>query len=87
MRPGPRGPGIVGRTGLIFQAYWFAATPCHIEGMAIYRIVELNRDKISGWTVEGANPVEKSHPRMLYQTREKAQIEVDRLTALDSAKA
>ena len=86
MRPGPRGPGIVGRTGLIFQAYWFAATPCHIEGMAIYRIVELNRDKISGWTVEGANPGEKSHPRMLYQTREKAQIEVDRLTDLDSKK-
>ena len=50
--------------------------------MAIYRIVELNRDKISGWTVEGANSGEKSHPRMLYRTREQAQAEIDRLTAL-----
>jgi len=54
--------------------------------MAIYRIVELNRDKISGWTVEGPNSVDKSHPRMLYRTREQAQIEVDRLTALESGK-
>jgi len=86
MRPGLRGPGIVGRTGLIFHAYWFGATPCHTDGMVTYRIVELNRDKISGWTVEGPNPAEKSHPRMLYRTREQAQIEVDRLTALESKK-
>ncbi len=57
-----------------------------MESMAIYRIVELNRDKISGWTVEGANPHEKSHPRMLYRTREQAQAEADRLTALKSQK-
>ncbi len=54
--------------------------------MAIYRIVEFNRDKISGWTVEGASGAEKSHPRMLYRTREQAQSEADRLTALDSGK-
>jgi len=55
--------------------------------MATYHIVELNRDKISGWTVEGSNLGEKPHPRMLYRTKEQAQAEADRLTALDSEKA
>jgi hypothetical protein len=55
-------------------------------GMVTYRIVELNRDKISGWTVEMSTPDETPHPRMLYQTRAQAQTEVDRLTALEAGK-
>ena len=64
----------------------FAVPLCHNDVMAIYRIVELNRDKISGWTVQGSNLGEKPHPRMLYRTKEQAQAEADRLTALDSEK-
>jgi hypothetical protein len=61
--------------------------PCHNAAMAIYRIVELNRDKISGWTVQGPGPGGKNQPRMLYRTREQAQAEADRLAALDLEKA
>lgn len=38
---------------------------------------------MSGWTVELFPPVKTPYPRLLYQTREEAQAEADRLTALE----
>jgi len=53
--------------------------------MEIYRVVQLSRDGMSGWTVERFAPGEKQkpYPRLLYRTKEAAQAEADRLAALE----
>ncbi|MDE2230343.1 MAG: hypothetical protein KGL11_15050 [Alphaproteobacteria bacterium] len=53
--------------------------------MATYRIVEFRRDGLVGWTVESSAPRDRSRPRRLYPTSDKAQAEADRLMAVDAA--
>lgn len=53
--------------------------------MATYRVVEFRRDGLAGWTVESDAPNAKRKPRLLYTTRERAQTEADRLTAIEAA--
>lgn len=53
--------------------------------MATYRIIELRRDGLVGWTVEGSAPRDKSRPRLLYPTSDLAQAEADRLMAVEAA--
>jgi len=53
--------------------------------MATYRVVELRRDGLAGWTVESSAPDAKCQPRLLYTTSDRAQAEADRLTAVDAA--
>lgn len=53
--------------------------------MATYRIVEFRRDGLVGWTVESSAPDAKRKPRLLYTTRDRAQAEADRLTAIEAA--
>lgn len=53
--------------------------------MATYRIVELRRDGLVGWTVESDAAEAKRRPRLLYTTSDRAQAEADRLTEVDTA--
>jgi hypothetical protein len=40
--------------------------------MEKYRIVQLKRDRISGWVIEEAYPREHHGPRMMYMTQKQA---------------
>jgi hypothetical protein len=53
--------------------------------MASYRVVQLSRDRLSGWVVEKVDSGKERRqiPRMLYKTKEQAQAEANRLTALE----
>lgn len=53
--------------------------------MASYRVVEFRRDGLAGWTVESDAPNAKRKPRLLYTTKDRAQVEADRLTAIEAA--
>ncbi|HTC19100.1 MAG TPA: hypothetical protein VK690_08295 [Stellaceae bacterium] len=53
--------------------------------MATYRVVQLSRDRLSGWVVEKVDSGKERRPipRMLYKTKEQAQAEANRLSALE----
>jgi hypothetical protein len=60
-----------------------AGEPCHIGEMATYRVVQLMQDGKSGWAVERSAPGEITDTGRFYSMRVEAQIEADRLTALE----
>jgi hypothetical protein len=54
--------------------------------MEKYRVVQLKRDRISGWVVEQTYPGEKRGPRVLYPSEKKAKEVAARLNAQETLK-